>query len=1335
MIKEIFKRVVSGAVLIATCVGFSLGTNAAELDCIYYREAFNYSNPQYPTEDNASYYENYKLLETQPGSKIYEGRFWITSKNFVFHTALTPTDLYHEYAEYANYTDVIIPVNQGWQYEVEMNELGTSKVCQAASVYYKFNRNADYAFTIPGFKEPGYYKFRVDRNTNMVYVAPEDAIVVLVNDESTPTPETAANYVSYSEFNKYIPSGDMRFRLYDFHNSWWIGAGQGSDVELDELGYNILLQKNETLTPEAFYKVDGWTGGVLSFGDIKEDRFRFVANILPDVAPTPKNFAGGKVYVVGDFCGWDISNALVISSEAGNDKLFKFTIPANTQGFRIMSDANWDAICFSPYGSPTASANGGIVYQVISNSNYPHYAFTKPTATPIAATFDANAMTLTLGSAAAAYVPTAADEDCMYLVSADSNFTPWKGAPETVLNSFTKLTKTSDGVYEGTATLNSLNAYIVSALTAKGTPNTVLCPAAACSLEVVEGIAYSSAISSTADKANLWTYDGWKGGNVKIQVNTTTTPTKVSFTFLDERRKPCLYFVGTAQEWVEPKEDKKDYFENWKLRLTDKGGFYGSFEIPSGQAMFRFYRELAGWSGESIGCQYADEPVDYEFVDGMTTDYYDGKGYWNFTNWTGGTLYIYVGATKVTFSKSPIAAAGTIVGDDYENYKESMYVYNGGEYDELSMKSDGVYYGYVYVEDESADLRFFTKHLPMTENEAAWAGSYALSASTDGFTFAFDEYGVAEATYTQCNEVSTTPANAFHLLKEQGHNTLYYITIDTNKRKIYVENGHSKYYLVGGLTDNKVPTYETRQQFKNVMIDALGGFVDVPAGKFDFSYYRLFDGTAANQDVAITFNEYGVTPNGWWLSDFSRYHCVNIDWAGGKLFITTGKMAKVDSIDKLYVSITGNDSKPTIAETAPGSLVFSGTVDYDVSNTRTGLVLKFYVGDTSEDEKNGMAVASASMYTAGGYCYQGLEYLHFDGGRCESPLGSSQTSDFYSNTIVGKGKLKLTVDLNAMKLTAELVEGREEATYQVLFAEEDLTMMPSQYKSDVATGYGYYDSGNMAFNLTSSTGSIIAPAADTQLTFDDYGVWTGPYTEYAASSVNSSDLRLKAAAKGNWYFDNKDRGYVNFMLNTKDKTLTVHSSANNKTYFVNSSVGADYKVTPIIEFVDEFKKEALVETTPGIYQGRYVLPEGEQVYLRVCPSFYGNIGPRSIYDGTFEINDENPEATSLANYYSWGDSWKVISTSRNIVLKLDLNEYTLTIGKDFGGVNAVTTDSGMTLIAGQGCIKILSQTRQTLPIYSVSGMLVKTVNVGEGVTTVDIPAGLYIANRTKVVVR
>ncbi|MGM9833742.1 MAG: hypothetical protein ACI31A_08675 [Candidatus Limisoma sp.] len=1331
MIKEIFKRVVSGAVLIATCVGLSLGTNAAEPDCIYYREAFNYSNPQYPTEDNASYYENYKLLETQPGSKIYEGRFWITSKNFVFHTALTPTDLYHEYTDLANYTDVIIPENEGWPYEVAMDVLGKSKVCRAALKYYKFNKNADYAFTIPGFKEPGYYKFRVDMNTNMVYVAAQDAVVVLVNDESIPTPETAANYVSYSEFNRYIPSGDMKFRLYDFSNSWWIGADTQSP-ELEELGYNVLLPNNASLTPSAFYNVDGWTGGVLSFADKRE--YNFVANILPDVAPTPKNFAGGKVWVVGDFCGWDFSKGLEVSSAAGNDKLFKFTIPAGTQGFRILSEANWGGITFSPYGSPTASADGGIVYQVISNSNYPHYAFTDPTKTPISATFDANAMTLTLGSAAAAYVPAAAEEDCMYLISADSDFKLWKGAPETVLNSFTKLTKTSDGVYEGTATLSSLNGYIVTALTAKGTPNTVLCPSTACSLEVVGGIAYSSAITSTDDKANLWTYDGWEGGDVKIQVNTTTTPAKVKFTFLDERINPCLYFVGAAQQWVEPTEDKKDYFEDWKLRLTDKGGFYGSFEIPSGQAEFRFYRELAGWSGESIGCQYEGNPVDYEFVDGMTTDYYYGKGYWNFTNWTGGTLYIYVGATTVTFSKSPIAAAGTIVGDDVETYKESMYVYNGGEYDELSMKSDGVYYGYVYVEDESADLRFFTKHLPMTENEAAWAGSYALSAPSDGFTFAFDEYGVAEATYTQCNEVSSTPANAFRVVKEQGHNTLYYITIDTNKKKIYVENGHSKYYLVGGLTDNKVPTYETRQQFKNVMIDDLGGFVDVPAGKFDFSYYRLSSGASTYQDLEIVFNEYGVTPNGWWLSDLYQFHCVKTDWEGGRIYITPNKMAKADSIDKLYVYITGNDSKPTIAETAPGSLVFSGTVDYDASNTSYGLELRFYVGDPSEDEKNGMAIASAYVYTNGGYCNQGLEYLHFDGGRCELPLGSSQSS-FLSNALVGKGKLKLTVDLNAMKLTAELVEGKEEPTYQLVSTDDDFTVKPSQYKSGVATGVGYFDSGNLAFNFTSSTGSIIAPATDTQLTFDDYGMWTGPYTEYAANTVNASDLRLKATAKSKWSFVNKDDGCVHFMINTNDKTLTVLSSAHNKTFFAYSYSAMVYKVVPKIEFIDELKKEVLVETSPGVYQGRYELPEGETVYLRISSSLQATIGPRSSYDSTFEINDENTEATMLANYEWYTNSWKVKSTSRNVVLKLDLNEYTFTIGKDFGGVNAVTTESGLTIIPGQGCIKILSQTRQTLPIYSVSGMLVKTVAVGEGVTTVDIPAGLYIANRTKVVVR
>ena len=69
------------------------------------------------------------------------------------------------------------------------------------------------------------------------------------------------------------------------------------------------------------------------------------------------------------------------------------------------------------------------------------------------------------------------------------------------------------------------------------------------------------------------------------------------------------------------------------------------------------------------------------------------------------------------------------------------------------------------------------------------------------------------------------------------------------------------------------------------------------------------------------------------------------------------------------------------------------------------------------------------------------------------------------------------------------------------------------------------------------------------------------------------------------------------------------------------------------------------------------------------------------------------------------------------------------------GISSITT-SGTSVRGGNGEILISSGKAQTMGIYSLSGQMVKQVNVkvGENVA-VPVPAGLYIVNGKKIIVK
>lgn len=176
-----------------------------------------------------------------------------------------------------------------------------------------------------------------------------------------------------------------------------------------------------------------------------------------------------------------------------------------------------------------------------------------------------------------------------------------------------------------------------------------------------------------------------------------------------------IYLVGAPEGWSGPSASNADHYKDWRLFEPESAigskVYTGVFDIPEGQAMFRFYTALTGWDTDSYGAQEEDNPVDYEMTDGAFEGaLVKGKGSFNFPNWQGGKMTITVDLVNMTVSMLEGEHSVTV----------TKYVYmvgnNGGwaepsadnaaTYDPWRLadtNEDGVYEGKFDLSDFTAD--------------------------------------------------------------------------------------------------------------------------------------------------------------------------------------------------------------------------------------------------------------------------------------------------------------------------------------------------------------------------------------------------------------------------------------------------------------------------------------------------------------------------------------------------------------------------------------------------------------------------------------------------------
>ncbi len=111
---------------------------------------------------------------------------------------------------------------------------------------------------------------------------------------------------------------------------------------------------------------------------------------------------------------------------------------------------------------------------------------------------------------------------------------------------------------------------------------------------------------------------------------------------------------------------------------------------------------------------------------------------------------------------------------------------------------------------------------------------------------------------------------------------------------------------------------------------------------------------------------------------------------------------------------------------------------------------------------------------------------------------------------------------------------------------------------------------------------------------------------------------------------------------------------------------------------------------------------------------------------------------TLNSYAVVPEESRVVSISNALIIdeatdELRLNDVAATFGVSTNIYDVTAPTASAT--GGEGCITIAALASQPVHVYGVDGRLVRTLNVTEGTTRVNVPAGIYVVFGTKVVVR
>lgn len=884
------------------------------------------------------------------------------------------------------------------------------------------------------------------------------------------------------------------------------------------------------------------------------------------------------------------------------------------------------------------------------------------------------------------------NDDVMYVEFANASLTPWKGCSDQFLEYIPKLYRQEDGTYKGTVTVpdESFRLRVISELTDMDTPNKVLAPSTGRDRELsFEGIeAYSTAKELNADKAGYWTsvrdfkYDttngGWKKCDVEITVTLGDTPSVKFETALSESG---IYLKGDFNGWG----------STCQFKLTPSGGFYTSAYMYAGQ-VFKIADDY--WAYINLG---ANQDIDMS-SGSCTWTSKNGEDNIHLTNWAGGMLYIYIkqqtgnrGCWDITVSTTPITGVTTGL-----KTTDTFIAYADNDYSNGYVFADKGYGIYTATINRSAaraalkELRLFSKCLPLSPEEKAWEGSYALRPVSSA-PAAYDELGVAEFEYIHQDYVTEDGCDPFKFDDDTTEPGLYdyQITIDTNKNKIYVERVGSEYhYVLGDISDNKYPTFETRADFKHYRVLRKGTIIDVPAGKLGFSSYQSISDALLYPnypDMEVELNDglaYATDMNG---TDWISRHVVVKDWSGGKVFLNTWQLLDMSTVSEL----TRYDGC-NLAQTAPCSLIYKGTVHCS-NYADLGVALKKYIVTYPWGEQEREIAITSDAFTVGTGSYyhynKGHNILTPKDNKIEGKLGFD--GDYFNiPSWIGEGDIDVSFDLNNMTLTGIISDGNVGSTYEAVSGSnsglDGVIAYPSKVQDDavvLSASVSDDGEGDSGFNFVTPEGGVITPASgnDVVVEFDSAGVWTGDFNRSNRTN-NRHAARARAVQDAKWHINAPEGTALDILIDEANNKITIVSSAHCNGYFIIpcNEWGAP-AIDLCVENVSELRQNMLLPVIGEVWEGNYQLDESSDSDIQYL-AFYGNLqGSETLYTllseeyRTFDLSESN-ETSQPAMCYSSTTPWGVKAEGDKVHIRYDSKNSLLTFSKGNSGVDEIVTD-------------------------------------------------------------
>lgn len=958
-------------------------------------------------------------------------------------------------------------------------------------------------------------------------------------------------------------------------------------------------------------------------------------------------------------------------------------------------------------------------------------------------------------------------EDIVYVFTPEDKLRPWAGCDRVVSDHCLTLFKDGEGNYSGVVDVESLSKGFNICLEPGGKnqpAKTVLAPSTAKDLELVmaDGLALSSGELKSGSVAGYWKLPENLPSTVVLTVTTGSNPSIKIDANVEPYQVTGIYLRGGMNDWATPDE--------WEFVTT---GVADTWILLNKQiaAGTEFKVADAVWGNINLGApdMFANEISPNQPYGLYVTSYnlllntdFDGD---IILRRSGSQYTLELQQPGQGMILAPEPETGIFIYDEPRGRIESM-TYN---------TKTGMYQEQVYVAPhKSCDLHIFTRKLPITSVEPGWETSYALQASGNApYTFELDEFGVGETDFTVREEMTTDKATAPLTIYNDDSGTPYFtVNVDMEARKIYIERAGDNAYLCGELAGGKVPNLRNRNEFKDLRVYFAGSVIDLPAGdvRYDIAA-SLSDGAIvpSNTVFETTPDESGYTQ--FFTDDLNRYfRSVFIKgWKGGKVWMDFISMIDLEKYPFVKVNAHSDrgDSDFTLNVVESNSGKYSGRISYEDGSGNKSFDLKLTDNTSSSFwEENGIYINIPQH--RGNYNFNsGLENLVDYSGSIQVPIGKYGSS-YHLPTLTGACDLEMTVDLEKGELSIEIISGETSSVYEVV-ADEDsgidgVVAYPSQSQENTVTlegsiaGSGDGDGSEVEFNFTAPDGTTVTPASgqDTEITFDGAGFWTGDVVVSGNRNGSRKVARSQAENGPKWRItlpDGMDYSKLAMKLDNKKGKLTIQSSAHNKGYFIINDLE---KFS--LENMESLKQSMLVESsTPGVYEGiihfndnndsdrsnRVGFMSGVFSWTLVTPGISLPIYSDTMY--AIDLLSENASCQRMAwsrnelGHLVSAGVWNVRTISNDVNVRFDSNASTLSFSIDAAGVENVSADSSaeesLRVIPGQGNVTVISSAALTMPIYSITGVMVKAVNLHPGETVIDLPAGYYIAAGHKLLVR